>query len=353
MRALDFRLLIPLGILLLGGFLAIGSVSGHLALLQLGWSAIGIGVFAFFYFFDWREIFNYSWIVPAIYGVGLSLLVYVTFFGPVVRQARSWLILGPVSFQPVELMKVALVLLYASYFSRRHVQVARWSTIITSFLLAVFPAVLVALQPNLGSSFILVSLWFAFIFIAGLPLRRIFITGIIFLVVGVYGWFHFLYGYQRARIINIFYPEQNVLGINYQQTQSKIAVGSAGFWGKGFRQGTQVQLGFLAEPESDFILATFIEEWGMVGGFVVLLSFLFLELWIIRVGMIADRNFETFICLGTASMFAVQFLVNVGSTLGLMPVVGLTFPFVSYGGSSLVANFVLIAIVNSIRMRSS
>lgn len=352
MRLIDLRLFVPLGLLLLGGFLTISSVSGHLALLQLAWCGLGAAIFAFFLFFDWRTVFNYRWVIPAVYGIGVLLLVYVTFFGPVVRQTRSWLVLGPVNFQPVELMKIALILLYASYFSRRHVGVARWSTIAISFALFVVPAGLVALQPDLGSGFILATIWFGFLLFAGLPLRRITLALLVFAVVGVYGWSHILKDYQRQRIMNVFYPERNVLGLNYSVTQSKIAIGSAGLWGKGYRQGTQTQLGFLTEPSSDFVLAAFIEEWGVAGGLLLLAAFVFLELWIIRVGIVADRNFETFVCVGVASMFAMQFLVNVGSTLGLMPVVGLTFPFVSYGGSSLVANFVLVAIVNSIRTRS-
>ncbi|MBI2623099.1 MAG: rod shape-determining protein RodA [Candidatus Liptonbacteria bacterium] len=352
MKILDPRLFIPLGILLLAGFLAISSVSTHLFLLQLAWYGIGALIFAAFFFFDWRSVFNHRWVIPALYGVGVALLAYVTFFGPVVRHTRSWLVLGPLNFQPVELMKVALILLYASYFSRRHLGVARWGTLATSFALFAVPAGLVALQPDLGSGFILATIWFGFLLFAGLPLRRILLAFAIFAVVGIYGWSHVLKEYQRERIVNVFYPERNVLGLNYSVTQSKIAIGSAGLWGKGYGQGTQVQLGFLTEPASDFVLATLVEEWGMAGGMLLLGAFVALELWIIRVGLVADRNFEKFVCLGTATMFAMQFLVNVGSAVGFMPVVGLTFPFVSYGGSSVVADFTLLAIVNSIRLRT-
>ncbi|MBI2889117.1 MAG: rod shape-determining protein RodA [Candidatus Liptonbacteria bacterium] len=352
MKVFDLRFFVPLGILLLGGFLAISSVSTHLFFLQLAWCGIGAAIFAAFFFFDWRSIFNRRWVIPAIYTVGVALLVFVTFFGPVVRHTRSWLVVGPLNFQPVELMKVALILLFASYFSRRHLGVARWGTLATSFVLFAVPAALVALQPDLGSGFILATIWFGFLLFAGLPFRRIALALVIFAVVGVYGWSHVLRDYQRERIVNVFYPERNVLGLNYSVTQSKIAIGSAGWWGKGYAQGTQVQLGFLTEPTSDFVLAALVEEWGVAGGLLLLAAFVALELWIIRVGLVAERNFETFVCLGTAAMFAMQFLVNVGSTLGFMPVVGLTFPFVSYGGSSLVADFTLLAIVNSIHLRT-
>src|SRR3989338_1993002 len=134
-KILDLRLFIPLGLLLGAGLLTISSVSTHLFFLQLAWFGIGVGIFIFFLFFDWRTIFNYRWVIPALYGAGVLLLLYVTFFGPIVRQTRSWLVMGPVNFQPVELMKIALILLYASYFSRRHLGIARWGTIATSFAL--------------------------------------------------------------------------------------------------------------------------------------------------------------------------------------------------------------------------
>jgi rod shape determining protein RodA len=158
--------------------------------------------------------------------------------------------------------------------------------------------------------------------------------------------------YHRARIVGFLYPDQNALGINYSAIQSKIAIGSAGFLGQGYGQGTQAQLGFLSEPSEDFIFAAFIEEWGVAGGIVIVAAFLFLIFQILRIGLLADENFEKFICLGAAIMLGVQFLLNTGSTTGLMPVIGVTFPFFSYGGSSMLANFFTISLVNSIRKRS-
>jgi rod shape determining protein RodA len=129
-------------------------------------------------------------------------------------------------------------------------------------------------------------------------------------------------------------------------------VGSAGFFGKGYGQGTQTELGFLSEPSQDFIFAGIVEEWGVAGGLVVIGAMFFLVFQILKVGSLADENFEKFICLGTAMMLGVQFLLNAGSATGLTPVVGVTLPFVSYGGSSMFANFFLLAVVNSIRKRS-
>jgi rod shape determining protein RodA len=208
------------------------------------------------------------------------------------------------------------------------------------------------LQPDYGSALILISLWWGFLLVSGLPLRRLMLGILVFAVCGMLLWGFGLKAYQRDRIVGLFYPERDVLGINYSTTQSKIAIGSAGFFGKGYGQGSQTQLGFLTQPADDFILAALIEEWGWGAGMFLLGIFFFLMLQILKIGMHAERNTEKFICLGTAIVFGVQFLLNTGSTTGLLPVVGVTFPFVSYGGSSLLTSLLLLAIINAIAVRS-
>jgi rod shape determining protein RodA len=252
----------------------------------------------------------------------------------------------------VELMKVALIFLYAHYFSRRHLAIARWQNILASFLFFVVPAAIAVRLPDLGSAVIFGSIWFGFLLLSGLPLRRLIVAVLAFALVAGLIWTYVLKDYHRARIIGFLYPQQNALGINYSAIQSRIAIGSAGFFGKGYGQGTQTQLGFLSEPTEDFIFAALIEEWGVLGGLIVIAAFFFLIIQILRIGALADENFEKFICLGTAVMLGVQFLLNTGSATGIMPVVGVTFPFLSYGGSSMFVDFFLIAIVNSIRKRS-
>ncbi|MFQ5752879.1 MAG: FtsW/RodA/SpoVE family cell cycle protein [bacterium] len=339
---------LPTGILLAAGLVTISSVAPALFPLQVLWILVGIAVIAFFYFFDWRLILNYRWLIGGIYLLSVLLLVLVLFFGPAIRGVRSWLEVGPLNFQPVELAKVALILLYASYFSRRHLSIARWGNIAGSFIFFAIPAALVAIQPDLGSALVLFGIWFSFLLLSGLPPRRLAVALLVFIVIGVLFWAYFLADYQKERVLGVFYPERNVLGINYSAVQSKIAIGSAGFWGKGYGQGTQAQLGFLTEPGTDFILPALMEEWGIFGGLVVILALMVLLIQILRVGASSERNFEKFICLGAASVFGLQFVLNAGSALGLTPVVGVTFPFVSYGGSSLIASFFLLAIVNAI-----
>ena len=343
---------LPVGILVAASLIALSSISSQLFLLQLLWVAIGVIIVLAISFFDWRSFLNYRWFTAGLYALVLLLLVLVYFTGPEIRQTRSWLVLGSFNFQPVELAKVALILLYAQYFSRRHLSIARWKNIFASFIFFIIPTGLVALQPDLGSAVILFSIWFGFLIFSGLPPRRVLAALFIFAILGILLWTYGLKDYQRERIIGVFYPERNALGINYSVIQSKIAIGSAGFFGKGYHQGSQTQLGFLTEPGTDFILSALIEEWGILGGLVVLGAFVALIFGILRVGMTTDNNFEKFISMGVAMVFGFQFLLNAGSATGITPVIGVTFPYVSYGGSSMLINFFLIAIINAIRRKS-
>ncbi len=345
-------LFIPVGVLLVASLLILSAISLHFFVFQMIWIALGAGLVAASLFIDLRAIFNAQWVIWGLYALALMLMVFALFASPVIRNTHSWLVLGPFSLQPVELMKVALILLFANYFSRRHMAIARWKNIFTSFFFFVVPAAISAKLPDLGSAAIFFGIWFGFLLLLGLPWRRVLIAVAIILLAGGLIWTYVLKPYHRARILGFLYPNQNALGINYSVTQSKIAIGSAGFWGRGYGQGTQTQLGFLSEPSEDFIFAAFIEEWGVAGGIVVAVALLFLVFQILRIGMLADENFEKFICLGAAMMLGVQFLLNTGSTTGITPVIGVTFPFLSYGGSSMLANFFTLAMVNSIRKRS-
>ena len=347
-----FFLFLPVGILILASFLMLSAISMHFFYLQLIWIAIGACLIVVFLFADWRAVFNVKWLIWGGYGVALLLMLFALLHGPVIRNTRSWLVLGPFTLQPVEFMKIALIFLYANYFSRRHLAVARWKNIFTSFLFFVVPAAISVKLPDLGSALIFFAIWFGFLLLSGLPWRRVLVAVLIFVLAAGFVWTYVLKGYHRARVIGFFDPQANALGINYSVTQSKIAIGSAGFLGKGYGTGSQTQLGFLSEPTEDFIFAALVEEWGILGGFVVLAAFFFLILQILSTGILADENFEKFICLGTAVMFGTQVLLNAGSATGLLPVVGVTFPFLSYGGSSMIVDCFLLAVVNSIRKRS-
>jgi rod shape determining protein RodA len=345
-------LFLPLGILVVSGLVVLSAISLHFFYLQLIWVGVGVGLVMLFLYVDWRTVFSSRWVTWGLYVFILLLLVFVYLKGPVIRNTRSWIVLGPFTLQPVEFMKIALIFLYANYFSRRHLAVARWKNILITFVLFALPAAIAVRLPDLGSALIFFSIWFGFLLLSGLPLKRFLVAVLVFALAAGLIWTYVLRDYHRARIVGFLYPQSNALGINYSATQAKIAIGSAGFFGKGYGQGTETQLGFLSEPTEDFILAALVEEWGMLGGIIVLAAFFFLILQILKIGALADENFEKFICLGAAMMLGVQFLLNAGSTTGILPVVGVTFPFLSYGGSSMFADFFLIAIINSIRKRS-
>lgn len=342
------KILIPIFLILILGWIEILSISNNLAKLQFFWIVLGILFLIFSLKFDWRKIFNYPWFVKFLYLLALFLLLVSLFLGPTIRGTKGWLVLGPFRFQPVEFAKIALILVYASYFSKKHIFVASWKIILESFLLFIVLGSLVLLQPDLGSFLILFGIWFGFLLLSGLPGKRIIVAIFIFVIMGILSWSFFLKDYQKQRIVGVFFPEKNALTINYSTIQSKIAIGSGGLFGKGFKQGTQTQLGFLTEPATDFIFAALVEEWGFVFGALVIISFLFLILGLIQIGIFSNSNFLKFICLGTIIIFSLHFLINLGSALGILPVIGVPFPFLSYGGSNLLTNFFLLGIILSI-----
>jgi len=345
------NIFLPLSVVLLASMLVLSSISDKFFYKQAGFIALGILFVFLFRKFDWQGILGYRWFILGFYVLSVFFLVLVLFIGPDIRNVKSWLVLGPFSFQPAELAKISLILLYAEYFSRRHMSVARWKTIFISFVFFIVPAVLIAAQPALGSAAVIFGIWFGFLISSGLPRDKIFMALAVLIAAVFFMWNWGLKDFQKARVIHFFYPEKNVLGANYSVIQSKVAIGSAGLWGKGYGQGSQTQLGFLTEPTNDFVLASLIEEWGVAGGVAVIMAFWALLLGILKIGSAAVRNFEKFICLGTVIIFGMQFLMNGGTALGLIPVVGIPFPFLSYGGSSILTGFFLIAIISAIDKR--
>jgi len=345
-------LFISAGFIVLLGLIELSSISMELFYTQALWVILGVALIWAFDRFDWRGIFQSRYIVWALYALSLGLLIFAYLAAPVIRNTKSWLVFGPFHFQPVELAKVALILMYASYFSRRHLFIARASNIFGSFVLFLLPALLTLKLNDTGSAVVLFGIWLGFLLVSGLP-RKWILWGLVgAAVLGPLIWSYALKDYQRARVIGVLNPESNSLGINYSTTQSKIAVGSAGLWGKGYRQGPQTQLGFLTEPSTDFIFPALVEEWGLVAGILVIAAFLLLIFNILRVGIASDQNTEKFICLGTAIVLGLHLLLNGGMTLGLTPVVGVPFPFLSYGGSNIFMNFFLLGIINAITRRT-
>jgi len=330
----------------------ISSISLRLFWQQLAWFVVGFILIFLMSQFDFRAFPNLRWLISGIYFFAIFLLILTFIFAPVIRNSRSWLVVGPLRYQTSEFSKFALIIALAYFFSKRHVGIAHVSNLILSFVYLLIPAAFILMQPDLGNAIILFGIWAGFLLVSGIRWRHLILGLIIFSLVGVFFWNFFLKDYQKERILALFSPSRDPLGINYSVTQSKIAIGSAGFFGKGYGQGTQVQLGFLPEAATDFTFSAFIEEWGFFGGLILIAAFLFLIFRLIKIGFEGKENFPKFVCLGIVILFLLQFALNTGSALGLLPVVGVTFPFFSYGGSSLLTNFLLVAIIQSLITRS-
>ena len=347
----DWKLNLAVLFIAIVGILSLASTDQSLFYKQLIWLGVGLIIMILLVKLDWRPLINHAGIIWGIYLAVIFLLLITYFFAPSIRGSKGWLPIGPLKIQISEFAKISLIILFAYFFSRRHISIARISNLLISFFYFSIPAALIALQPDLGSALIFFAIWLGFLLVSGIRWRHLVGAIVIFLILGAIMWGSVLKDYQKNRIIGVFFPERDFLGVNYNVIQAKIAIGSAGFLGKGFGQGTQAQLGFLPEAQTDFIFAAATEEFGLIVGFLTIAAFAFLTFSIIRIGFNSDSNFSRFVCLGTVIMFSAQFILNVGSNLGLTPVIGVTFPFLSYGGSSLLTNFILIGIIQSVAIK--
>ncbi len=353
LKQLDWKLNLTIFILMGASLISLASSNRELFYKQLLWYLIGFVLLVIIVWFDWRPYINYRGVIFSLYFLLILLLIATYFLAPTIRGTKGWLPLGPFSLQVSELAKLVLIIFFAHFFSRKHIGIGRVSVLITSFIYFSIPGFFIALQPDFGSVLILFCLWFGFLLASGIKYRHLIIALIIFSILGIIAWQGVLKDYQKERVLGFFFPERDPLGINYSVIQSKIAIGSAGLFGKGFQQGAQAQLGFLPEAQTDFIFAAFVEEWGLLMGLIIILVFASLILGIVKIGFTADNNFGRFVCLGTAILLIVQFIFNIGSNLGLTPVVGITLPFLSYGGSSLLTNLILIGMIQAIFVRRS
>lgn len=311
-------------------------------------AAVGWAVFFAVAASNYHLLRNYALIS---YVVGVLLLVGVLVFGTTIRGTTGWYAVGPVSFQPVEFMKVALAVALAAYFSRRARVNFGWKELAESGAMALVPVALVLLQPDLGSAILLVGMWIILILFAGIRRHHLFALFALFAIVSVISWSFLLAPYQKDRVLTFANPASDPLGQGYNVTQAIIAVGAGGWFGSGLGFGSQSQLKFLPESQTDFIFAVIAEELGFVGVLLVLGAFavVFSRIWHLAAGTRDD--FTGFLLIGIGGVLFVQFFINVGMNLGLLPVTGVALPLVSYGGSSLLFSLVMLGIVGSVAMR--
>ncbi len=291
---------------------------------------------------QWR---NYG---RGLYLVGLGLLVLVIFFGKTVNGTTGWFVLGPISFQPVEFMKLALAVELARYFGEHARRRFGWREIFGSGLVVAVPVVLTMLQPDLGSASLLIGMWGVVLFFAGLKKRHVLILGLVGIVLAVSAWFLMFDDYQKERVYVFLDPSRDALVRGYNITQAKIAIGSGQLFGRGLGFGSQSQLKFLPSSQTDFVFAVIAEELGFVGVSILLLAFAVLCWRILRIARISRDNFTAFLAIAIFGGIFVQTVVNIGVDLALLPATGVALPLVSYGGSSLILSLVMLGIVESI-----
>lgn len=357
MKSKSFRfdglLLLGVGIILAASLLMLASSSPELFTKQLIFVGIGSVVAAILFFVDLRPLIGAKWAVALIFLGSFLSLIAVHLFGTQVNGSKSWLGIGIFGIQPSELSKFALITILAAFFSRRHIGIKRMAVILGSFAYFAALGILIITEPDLGSALILFGIWFGFLLVAGLPMRYMAFATVLFLTFGGLAWGVALEGYQKDRILAVFNPEADPLGVNYNVIQSKSAIGSAGIFGKGFGQGALVKLGYLPAAQTDFAFSSFTEEWGLVGAIIVLASFGLIIWRIAAIGARAEGNFYKLFCLGSMIFFGLHFFVNVGSALGLIPVIGVVFPFLSSGGSNLIISMALIGVIQNIAANNS
>lgn len=272
-----------------------------------------------------------------IYLLGLVLLVVVEIKGHIGMGAQRWINLGFMQLQPSELMKVAVVLALARHFHGASPEdVRRLTFLVIPAIIILAPVALVLLQPDLGTSLMIIMAGAAMVFTVGAPIW-LFLTGIAGAAASIPVAWHFMHDYQKQRVMTFLDPESDPLGAGYHITQSKIALGSGGIEGKGFLQGTQSHLNFLPEKQTDFIFTLWAEEWGLFGGIALLSLFALIFLYGLIISYRCRHNFGRYLAMGISVNFSLYVFINISMVMGLIPVVGAPLPLVSYGGTSMLS----------------
>lgn len=291
----------------------------------------------------WRE-----GALPA-YGILVVLLVVVELLGKVSGGSQRWLNLGVINLQPSELMKPAIVLATARFYDMLPpTQTRAWRSLLPAGLLLGVPAALIMLQPDLGTALMVSAGGITIMFLAGVPLRLFAGAAVAAPVIGTFAYRFVLHDYQRHRIAIFLDPESDPLGTGYHISQSKIAIGSGGFWGKGFLHGTQSHLQYLPEGHTDFALATMMEEWGFVGGCLLLVAWMLIVRWGVKASLRAPTRFSRLAAAGLATTIFFYFAINMAMVMGLAPVVGVPLPLISFGGSAQMTVLLCLGILMSI-----
>lgn len=289
---------------------------------------------------------KYKLWTPWLYGIGLALLVAVMIMGKIGKGAQRWLDLGFFRFQPSEIMKLAVPMMAAWYVDRKRLPIDLKTLAITSLFIFV-PALLIAKQPDLGTAIMVVAAGLCVIFLAGISLKIVLLILIALGAAAPLLW-HVMHDYQKQRILTLINPEQDPLGTGYHIIQSKIAIGSGGAFGKGWLSGSQSHLNFLPEHATDFIFAVSSEEFGFVGSILLIILVVLISLRCLSIARHAQTSYTRLLAASLAMSFFLSAFVNIGMVLGILPVVGIPLPLVSYGGTAMVTFLASFGILMSI-----
>lgn len=303
-------------------------------------------VLSFFNFHYWHDF------SLVFYFMAAALLILVLFFGATIHGTSGWFSFLGFNFQPVELAKVALIIVLAWFLSQNAGAIKATKIFYQSAVLAGLFFFLVILQPDLGSALILFLIWLFMAVMAGINKKYLFFCLLFLLAVGVLAWFFLLQDYQKDRILIFFNPQADPYNRGYQVRQAITAVGAGGIFGRGLGFGSQSQLKFIPASQTDFIFAVIAEELGFLGVALILFFFSLLFYRLIAAAKLMRDNFSTFFILGVSFLLFSQLLINLGMNIGLVPVTGISLPFLSYGGSFLLACLILIGVVENMIIRS-
>ncbi len=350
LRKFDWLMFFIICVFLTTSFFFVWSASDKtFASKQLVWIGVGLTLFFALLSIDYKKTSKYSYV---FYFLALFLLVLVLLAGKKIHGSRRWFSLGMFSLQPSEFMKIVYVLALSKYLSFKK-EYDSFFDLLVPLILTIIPITLIAKQPDLGTSLILLPMFFTIIFAAGIRLVHLFsLIGIGMASIPLL-WFFILKDYQKGRIFGFLWPAQNSdWGAGYHRMQSLIAVGSGGFFGSGWGSGVQSQLNFIPEQHTDFIFSVIAEEMGFFRACTLLGLYMLFVFCGLGIALKSRDTMGRLIVVGFITMFSTQIFVNIGMTLGISPITGLTLPFMSYGGSSMLSSFIALSFIINVRLRS-
>lgn len=349
-KNIDWILFVSVILVSLAGLVTMNSFVGESKFFerQFIWIIVSLFVFIVASSINWSFLKNTK-IIVSLFGFSVFLLLLLFSLGSVFKGAQSWFNLGVFSFQPVDLVKIVVILILSKYFGRRHIEIANIRHILVSGFYVFVIFALVFLQPDFGSAIIIFFLWLGMVLVSGLSKKHLLAVFLVGIVVFAGLWLFVFKPYQKDRIKNFLNPLTDIRGSGYNAYQSVIAVGSGGVFGKGVGYGTQSKLQFLPEYETDFIFAAFAEEWGFLGITLLLLLYGIIFWRMLSIAFKGGSNFEILFGVGLTLLFLIHTIIHIGMNIGLLPITGNTLPFMSYGGSHLLAEFLGLGMLMGMR----